>query len=461
MRLLQDYRIFQSKSLIPCVIAVLIFVSFTFAYHKYLVHTQNGKDLMLLKLLQNNVKVLLVKDIETALSRHHPNKKFLLFKNFTTNKKGKNAEADTLVNNQALTNAKEETLPFLIDIQTAKKKLWFDLQKFNEIISTTFPSYVTYLIKLNEHNIASWDNGAQKFLLKDTNQVGSDVSLSIKLGIDNQSSYSLNNLNKVYKQTLMCVVVCFVLVISNLYLYFRIRKKILFKMISLEESLMEAEQMKNALVSHNEIEKKLKVSLIKKATQIYLKHELSLHQDTTEELANASLTNYLFPVCLVDPTPEAIDITVLTNWLKDYYAYYFRYVTLKVESFAEKIKINCATEVFYQIIFSLVYNVLRFMEEQSSVHKILTITFVERKMVIKYDSFHLNEEKMIKLSENLYENEIDVFILKCSQVFQSLREHNFNYFIFSENNQNIIEILFGNAIAPQTQIFNIDNYRKK
>ena len=125
--------------------------------------------------------------------------------------------------------------------------------------------------------------------------------------------------------------------------------------------------------------------------------------------------------------------------LQDYFAPYFTKIGLRVTSNIKDIELNCSIEVFYQLIFSLVFNLVKFMDRQSNVPQILKIDFKQDKITIVNDCFPLDERKMIKLSDIIIEECIDVFILNCHKIFKSLKEHKFKYSLFLQELQLLIQ----------------------
>jgi hypothetical protein len=55
----------------------------------------------------------------------------------------------------------------------------------------------------------------------------------------------------------------------------------------------------------------------------------------------------------------------------------------------------------------------------------MVINFTEKKVVINYDSFPLDEERMINLSDTITLEYMDIFLLNFCKIFKSLKEHKF------------------------------------
>ncbi|WP_341757334.1 hypothetical protein [Candidatus Tisiphia endosymbiont of Ditula angustiorana] len=252
-------------------------------------------------------------------------------------------------------------------------------------------------------------------------------------------------------------------------MYLKITKIIEERLSILEHDLHEERKINNTLLSNKKINQKLKKLFIKKATEMYIKQEMGIILGNEKIIQNISPSDYLFPMCLYDTSPEKINIVNLTKSLKEYFSPYFIRVALKIKKTIDTININCATEVFYQLIFSLIFNLMEFMDRQSEVPKIMEIRFTEKKVIIEYDSFPLNEERMVDISETIVLEYMDVFLLSCRKIFKSLKEHKFEYSVSSTDESNIVEIIYpiviNKSVQKQEQVLDfakyVNNIRKK
>ena len=64
---------------------------------------------------------------------------------------------------------------------------------------------------------------------------------------------------------------------------------------------------------------------------------------------------------------------------------------------------------------------MEFVDKQSEVPKTMVINFTEKKVIINYDSFPLDEERMISLSDTITLEYMDIFLLNCRKIFKSLK----------------------------------------
>lgn len=100
------------------------------------------------------------------------------------------------------------------------------------------------------------------------------------------------------------------------------------------------------------------------------------------------------------------------------------------------------------------------MKDQSKIPKSLCITFTTHKLTIFYDGFLLTEQIMVNLSNSMIVETIDPFLLHCSKIFQSLKEHGLNYAIYNENKRNIMEIELRKTITANKEKAKVISLKK-
>lgn len=186
----------------------------------------------------------------------------------------------------------------------------------------------------------------------------------------------------------------------------------------------------------------IKKVFLKKSTEIYIYEELT-QSYCEKKIINMALKNKsLLSKSFCDSALEIIDLVSLTKSLKAYFEPKYMGISLHFRNSTKKLNITCAHEIFYQIIFSLVFNIMEIMNGQSEDIRTININFFDDKIVILYDSFSLNKEKMIYLSEIITEDFDDIFLLNCSKIFRLLKEQKFDYNISSDGEKNKIEVIY-------------------
>lgn len=264
MTFLQTKACCRLKQLTPYLISFLVFLVLSISIYKYLLATQKDRDLIVLHIIQSNIQTLLLKDLETALNSANFDKTFFLLKKFTVATKEKVQEEQEQLSPIRVN-------PYAIYIQTVNGKLVFDLQGFKEILAKLLPSYINYRISINTATIASSASGRnslQVFKVQERYQIDKSSALFIDVGIDQESAYYRENLNKLYKYFGITIIGLGLIILLALYSYLRIRQKIASKINELEEQLFETDKMNKALLLNRKIDQQLKKLFIYKATEL-------------------------------------------------------------------------------------------------------------------------------------------------------------------------------------------------
>jgi len=422
---------------VPYVITIIIFLIFNTTAYRYLFHIQKDQEKLMLVGYLDSISALIVQDLTIILKGSNYNKTFLLFKNFSITNKSVN---ENIVKTEPLDRVIIK--PYAIYIKNSVKEFILDLQELKEILSKIFPTFISYTIAINNYNIALAEDSNQIFDIKKDYAIDSNTTLTIQAGIKQDSNFCLLNKKKLYKKTLIATASSCLSCIFFLYFYLKIKTRIEERFDGLEDELHEEIKMNKALLSNKKITKQLNSLFVKKATEMYVKQELGVISGDEHIIKNISLSNYLFPMCLYDSSSERINIVNLIESLEGYFSPYFITTALKIKTTIDIVNIHCAIEVFYQLIFSIIFNLMEFMDRQSEMPKTMIINFTERKIIINYDSFPLDEERMINLSDAIILEYMDIFLLNCRKIFKSLKEHKFEYNISSEDGQNIVTIVY-------------------
>jgi len=415
------------NKLVPYIMAVLVFCIFNSVVYSYLIYNQKKEYNLLLKGYADITASLLEKDLKNAFNSSLPNsKEFFLFKDFQVIPRSKPGINLIIVT------------PDVIKVKTPKEEYIFDSHNLKNIIKKIFPSFITYELSFNNYSILADENQNSEYSLTQSSLIGSNDTLALKSGIKKDSAFYLDKQHLLQKNILISGIGSFLILSALLYFYLRVSSKIKRRFSILEQEIYEEREINLALLNNDKADHHLKKLFIKKLTEMYLKQELGEAYDSNSILPK----NPLFPIHLTDLSLTKIDIENLTKLLQEYFAPYFAKIGLRITSSIKNIEINCSTPVFYQLIFSLIFNLVKFMDRQSNIPQILKINFNQDKITIVNDCFPLDERKMIKLSDIIIEEYMDVFILNCHKIFKSLKEHKFKYNIFSHGNSYIIEIIY-------------------
>ena len=428
------------------VVTIVIFLTFNTTIYSYFLYTQKEKDELMLTGYLDSVGNLLLHDLKIATNNSIYSKTFFLFKKFSTINRNIN---ENIVKTEPLNGIKIK--PYAIYIKNSAEEFILDLQELREILNKIFPTFISYTIAINNYNIALGEDSNQTFDVRKDYTIDSNTTLTIQAGIKQDSNFYLLNKKKLHKKILITTISSCLSCLFFLYFYLKIKTRIEEKFDILEEELHEERKINKALLSNKKINQRLNKLFIKKATEMYVKQELGVISGDEHIIKNISPSNYLFPMCLYDSSSEKINIVNLIESLEGYFSPYFITTALKIKTTTDIVNINCTTEVFYQLIFSIIFNLMEFMDKQSEVPKTMVINFTEKKVIINYDSFPLDEERMISLSDSITLEYMDIFLLNCRKIFKSLKEHKFEYGISSEGEQNTVEIIYPIVINDAEQ----------
>lgn len=249
------------------------------------------------------------------------------------------------------------------------------------------------------------------------------------------------------------------LIVSMMLLYFCLRKlyrvKERFKelennLIEIKQHLKVSEQLKNSIVLQLSAEQYLRRLFIKNATAIYLDNNIP-NMNPTQKQIN-SLSSVLFPIAFTEPAnDEEIDVNQVVKDLTDYLAFESTKYEIKFDKQVDTLIVQCSNAAFYQILFSLVSNLIQLMPPISNTppvdeqKKKFTITFSEEKIVIDYETFPLNSDQVASfLSKRGFP--IDAFFLDYKRILESLKAHNIEHHISTHQTCNRFELDFKKRI---------------
>jgi hypothetical protein len=140
-------------------------------------------------------------------------------------------------------------------------------------------------------------------------------------------------------------------------------------------------------------------------------------------------------------------------------------IELRISSNIDTVEVNASEESLYQIIFSLVFNVLNLIPDNTT----LLIGVANKndfEFSLEYTGFNLSEEQMRNYASR-YPKE--TFLLNLNQVFDHLKLYNFSYSIKKDPKNSMITLLISakifddqeNAKRNKNKIFKLTDYAKK
>ena len=156
----------------------------------------------------------------------------------------------------------------------------------------------------------------------------------------------------------------------------------------------------------------------------------------------------------------------LENYFIGYNACYNPNVKLKIETSVNELIIPFEQEIFEQIIFSLLANML-FFNKNIEHKKYVRLIFQEDIITCSSDGFSLNQDLIMKYSERIFNDTANIYILSLKQVFHVLKSFQINYFVDRKVSGTEIEIKFNDISAlgndtdiQQKNIIQLEKYLK-
>jgi hypothetical protein len=356
-------------------------------------------------------------------------------------------------NNLLIEDAANQKIPsknskLALKINTLLGRL--DLPSFKNILDKLIPSHIIYKITVDAETVAfakHYDSSNDIKYIPINYKLADGTNVSIELAIDTNSLYYFHNQQKLYRKHLIIGLISFVFSLAMLVFYLKFKANFLARIITLATMLTEAEGKFARLVASQDVWCKLRSSFIQKATEIYAnkqKEKAGFHEEMQGVDALQSSED-LFPIFLSDNLNSRIRVNELILDLKDFLAPYYEQIAIKFQTNTDYVAVNCSREVFTQLLFSLVFNLAKFMEDQSEMIKVMEINFNPNQIKILSEGFPLEERMMISYSKNIFCKLTDVFLLDCQKLFIALRANNFIYNIKYIDGYNSIEIEQSNS----------------
>lgn len=400
-------------------------------------HLLDKEYRLILQGYRDNISSLLIQDFDQLLNSETEieNKSFFLLKSLGIE----------LIDSDKQFSSKPYDIKiksFAIYVENLKHRFIIDLQQIKEALSTIFPEFIDYQVIIDGNNIANNSASIRAFITSKEYKLLDNISMVMNFGIKKDSDFYIKSSKHLLMKWSLTAFFSTIIVFLILYFYLKRKAENDYRLYILEEHLTTIDKERKALLSRDEIYSQLNKSFIKKATEIYIE-EITGGRGEAGNYVNTSSNDYIFPIPLNDSSYSNIDIQRLVLMLKKYFLPYAGNIVLKAETSVNTINIHCASEVFYQLIFSLIYNLIELMERQNEQLKLMKIKFSDKDLVVEYDSFPIDEERMIYLSDSIIEGRMDAFFLSCRKLFKSLIDHKFTYIIkSSENSQNTIEVVY-------------------
>ena len=353
---------------------------------------------------------------------------------------------------KTLNRKKLESLEFIVGQQTIGKDFLGQnivyINTIKNLLDRILPDYLDYVIFL-EKNIAGFSKNLGHRAIENQEWKNADSieagEIEIKLiWNDDVYKHTFNgSVSKYYYLIIFsAVLIIFFIILALLYRNHSmfIKNKALYSLSKLKFFKRENAKLMNSIMLHQ----KLNSNFMKVASTTQTKN-MPIKSGHYKDIKYG---DYVFPIMLVDQTKSEISAEKFSEDLMSYFdcIRFSRLLQVKVLE-ANSICIPCYTEVFYQIIFSLIINVFRLLENQSDKSRSIKIHISKEKLTLCYSGFPLNENSMVNILEKF--EAADLFSLTITKIFESIKYHEMYYTINYVNGHNKIEIIFSKQKEDQ------------
>jgi hypothetical protein len=432
---------------------ILLFVSLSSAIISLTLINQNENNTrevnIVLESTFNTVKTLFLNDINEALNSNTTDKKFHLVKHFYV----RNLD---FANPHIVDSTSGITISNNIKIDNGRQQITWELQDICETLARIIPGYITYKIILNTKPIIISNNYKHLPLIKNNIYEYNGAKLEIELGVNESWLYSFeSNLKLDSKiESIITLISILILLIIFSYIYLKAKFKKQNKKFESEINIMKINS--SNLYSHIKAQHFITNMLTNKANEIFVREATK-----NESFNGKELDISIFPIVLTESTLQEISLKEFSNDFANYFTK-FDNILMKIETTVETLKINHCKESFYQIIFSLLLNVIYLMNEQSSVSKNLVLSINSEQISLTFDSVPISEKNFIKLSKTFNKNAADPFMLDCETVFRMLNTLDISYNILHFEGQNVVRLTNynGDSLKNNQNIISFANHKK-
>lgn len=397
-------------------------ILFNIWFYQYLADNQKQEYQRYLAGFQENIRLGLVNNLKEVITSGYGHEAFNNFLNVHLE--------------ENLTLAKKDELnitPYSIEILNGDKKITLDLIQVREYLSKLLPSYVAYRASINNVEFATFSYVNSIYHSSVVYDLGTKVQLQMELGIVQNSRYYITAAGLLYKRVQLCLIISVFLVIF----IWHIKNRLVWQAEKLEVMLSERERVINNFNLHKTLEKQLNNLFIQKATDLFIKEA----GESVNVVDSGGKHKYLFPLSLYDSSASEINLEDFVGFLKGYFAHYSQDIALDIKTVGGAINIGCAQEVFYQLLFSVIRNIILIIREQTSGQKSIIIEIDADKVLVSYQGFPLTKDSLIRVSGMVNLSKPSPFLLDFEGIFKSLEKHSLEYSLFRDGQVNFLKVM--------------------
>lgn len=312
-----------------------------------------------------------------------------------------------------------------------------DIQKLQEIIDEIIPPYLEYTYFFNKSD-TSHNNEVNK-------GYGVGGEFKINLTLKDQSVLIQKNREILYKAVLISIVISFLFFLVVCYIMLKWKERYKSLILDKTKAMWFIRRKFDSLVNANAHRKIIENIFINKISENYIEDELraSKYKDEVikkQILKTSSNKNYLFPLVLKGSSRSTVGVQEFVSLIEKSTGSFMYESKIVIKNSLQYIDIEFDKEVLYQVVFSIIVNLMMFLEGQSDKIKKINIEILKNKITFDYEGYPLPREAMIQLSNKMPNLRGEIFLLTASKLFYSMDFHNMHYKCNSEGFKNKIEL---------------------
>jgi len=319
--------------------------------------------------------------------------------------------------------------------------IFIDIKKLQESVEEILPSFINHHLFFNNVSINN-----QAFQGGEIENYTIGKRLKIALSLDNNSFLTRQNQENI-QQTIkhsigISLIIAVVFIITLICQSRKYKKRITTELSNLNKKKKELEDIHSGRESKSQIDS----IFIKKATENYTEQEIQNIEGNNkfkENIVNSiGNKDYVFPLVLKGKKKSKIEVDGFFKNLERNFNNSIFKSRIKIKLTAKYLDIICEKEILYQIVYSIVSNIMMFLEDQSDESKSISINLLEKKIIFSYNGYPMSQDNVIKLSKHINLSYSDIFCLTGKKLFSSIDYHQLTYEINSNGFDNEINLGF-------------------
>lgn len=322
----------------------------------------------------------------------------------------------------------------ILKITNREATTLIDLKQVEDTIAAFMPDFIRYKVLLNNRPIISspdYEEDSCYENLEETHLLPK-ILLTTKIALSKKFL-----LKQKYNLLFTCAVFYFSVLAAGIFVFSILLKTGAFRpagqLDALEEALESSHRQLKLLENKRINELNLNKMITRRIHELAKKSaikDLKAHGNIRDEFIKNNLYLLELPLTFVDRDKVIINLKDCFNYITEFFQYDLKnkQITLETNINAEIAEINTSKALFYQLMISLIDNMLRLLPEMAKLHIEVSGTKEQPLLIIiKHCEFFLSEQQMLKFTDYPIEKLGNIYILNMKQIFSGLQIHGFSY----------------------------------